>query len=82
MSMPDGQALQVLSTIMQWIIAPVAAFVWVLYQRQQNHTTDIAVLKTQIEASSLAHDREIKEIRETSRAIMAKLDSIETALRK
>jgi hypothetical protein len=82
MSMPDGQALQVLSTIMQWIIAPIAAFVWVLYQRQQNHTTDIAVLKAQVEASKVAHDREIKEIRETSRAIMAKLDSIEAALRK
>ena len=80
--MLDGQGLQILSTVMQWIIAPVAAFVWVLYQRQQNHTTDIAVLKTQIEASTLAHDREIKEIRETSRAIMAKLDSIEMALRK
>jgi HAMP domain-containing protein len=80
--MVSSQALEVLSVIMQWIIAPVAAFVWVLYQRQQNHTTDIAVLKTQVEATALAHDREIKEIRETSRAIMAKLDSIEAALRK
>lgn len=80
--MLDGEALKVLNVVMQWIVAPVAAFVWVLYQRQQNHTTDIAVLKAQVEASKLAHDREIKEIRETSRAIMAKLDSIEEALRK
>lgn len=80
--MIDGETLKILSAIMQWVIAPVAAFVWVLYQRQQNHTTDIAVLKAQVEASRLAHDREIKEIRETSRAIMAKLDSIEEALRK
>lgn len=80
--MLDSEALKVLNVVMQWIVAPVAAFVWVLYQRQQNHTTDIAVLKAQVEASRLAHDREIKEIRETSRAIMAKLDSIEEALRK
>lgn len=76
------QILEVISTILEWVIAPVAAFVWVVYQKQQVHTTDIAVLKAQTEASSVAHDREIKEIHDTSRAIMAKLDSIEEALRK
>ncbi len=74
--------MKVLSAIMQWVVAPVAAFVWVLYQKQQNHSTDIAVLKAETASARLAHDREIKEIRETSRAIMAKLDSIEEALRK
>ncbi len=78
----DDQAMKVLSAIMQWVVAPVAAFVWVLYQKQQNHSTDIAVLKAETASARLAHDREIKEIRETSRAIMAKLDSIEEALRK
>lgn len=80
--MIDDQTLKVLSVIMQWIIAPVAAFVWILYQKQQSHHTDIAVLKAETASAKLAHDREIKEIRETSRAIMAKLDSIEEALRK
>lgn len=78
----DDQAMKVLSAIMQWVVAPVAAFVWVLYQKQQTHNTDIAVLKAETASARLAHDREIKEIRETSRAIMAKLDSIEEALRK
>lgn len=76
------QALDVLNTIMQWIIAPVAAFVWLIYNKQQQHSTDIAVLKATTATAQEAHDREIKEIRETSRAIMAKLDSIEQALRK
>jgi len=80
--MIDDQTFKVLSVVMQWIIAPVAAFVWVLYQRQQNHTTDIAVLKARVDAAKAAHDREIKEIRETTRAIMEKLNSIEEALRK
>ena len=80
--MIDDQTLKVLSVIMQWIIAPVAAFVWILYQKQQTHHTEIAVLKADTASAKLAHDREIKEIRETSRAIMAKLDSIEEALRK
>lgn len=80
--MIDEQMLKVLGAIMQWIVMPVAAFVWVLYQKQQNHSTAIAVLQAETASARLAHDREIKEIRETSRAIMAKLDSIEEALRK
>lgn len=80
--MVDDQTLKVLSVIMQWIIAPVAAFVWVIYRQQQKHDTAIAVLQAEAATARLAHDREIKEIRETSRAIMAKLDSIEEALRK
>lgn len=76
------QALDVLNTLMQWVIAPVAAFVWYNYAKIQQHSTDIAVLKATTASAQEAHDREIKEIRETSRAIMAKLDSIEAALRK
>lgn len=78
----DDNAFKILGVIMQWVIAPVAAFVWVLYQKQQTHTTAIAVLQAESLTARTAHDREIKEIRETTRAIMTKLDSIEEALRK
>lgn len=78
----DSEAFRVLNSIMQWIVAPVAAFVWLIYRQQQQHATDIAVLKATTIAAQAAHEREIGEIRETSRAIMAKLDSIEQALRK
>jgi hypothetical protein len=80
--MMDIEALKVLNVIMQWIIAPVTAFVWFIYRTQNKHETLIAVLQAETAGAKLAHDREIKEIRETSRAIMAKLDSIEEALRK
>lgn len=80
--MIDDQMLKMLGAIMQWIVMPVSAFVWVIYRQQQKHDTAIAVLQAQTETSREAHDREIKEIRETSRAIMKKLDSIEEALRK
>jgi len=43
---------------------------------------DIAVLQAQQEANRLAYDREIKEIKETIKAIFNKLDSIEQALRE
>lgn len=78
----DTDALKFLSMLMQWIVAPVAAFVWMIYRKQNNHDTAIAVLQAETATARTAHDREIKEIRETSRAIMAKLDSIEAALRK
>lgn len=78
----NSEALNVINTIMQWIIAPVAAFVWFIYREQQKQGTSIAVLQAQGETQRVAHDREIKEIRESMRAIMMKLDSIEEALRK
>lgn len=78
----DFSSLQFMNTLLQWVIAPVAGFVWILYRVQNAHETRIAVLAANIEALQKSHEREITEIRETSRAIMAKLNSIEEALRK
>ena len=78
----QASALEIVNSILQWVIAPIGAAVWLMYRQQQKHTTDIAVLEAKVATTQMAHDREIKEIRETSRAIMAKLDSIEAALRK
>lgn len=80
--MINSDTMHILSTVMQWVIAPVCAFVWLLYRTQNQHGTAIAVLQAESATARTAHDREIKEIRETTRAIMNKLDSIEEALRK
>lgn len=74
--------MEVLNVIMQWVVAPVAAFVWVQHTRIQALTTDVAVLKAVQEANKVSHDREFKELRETLKTINAKLDSIEQAMRK
>jgi len=71
-----------INAVIQWIILPIAAFVWIIYQRQGDHHTDIAVLKAQHESNKLAHDREMKEMKDTIKAIFTKLDTIEQALRK
>jgi len=71
-----------IDAIVQWVVLPVAGFVWVMYQRQGDHHTDIAVLKAQNEANKVAHDREMKEMKDTIKAIFIKLDTIEQALRK
>ena len=71
-----------IDAIVQWVVLPVAGFVWIMYHRQGEHHTDIAVLKAQNEANKMAHDREMKEMKETIKAIFIKLDTIEQALRK
>ena len=74
--------MDVQNTVMQWIVAPVAGFVWLLHNKTQTNTTDIAVIKAQTTATKEAHDREFKEVKESFKAVMEKLDNIEQHLRK
>jgi len=74
--------MDILDAIMKWIVAPVAAFVWLVYQRQQDHSTEIAVLKAQAISNKEAHDREFMQLQDSFKAVFAKLDTIEEALRK
>jgi uncharacterized membrane-anchored protein YhcB (DUF1043 family) len=74
--------MDAINTIMQWIVAPVAAFVWLLHRQTQSNVTDIAVLKAQTEANKEAHDREFKEMKTSFAKVMEKLDNIEQHLRK
>jgi hypothetical protein len=79
----EGQAgiAEIIKAVVQWVIVPVVGFVWLMYKTQQQHQTDIAVLKAVHEANKEAHDREFKEMRESFKAVFAKLDNIEQALR-
>jgi hypothetical protein len=74
--------MELLEAIMKWIVAPVAAFVLLMYRVQQAQTTDIAVIKATMSANKEAHDREFKEMRSSFTAVLEKLDSIEQHLRK
>jgi len=74
--------MEVLDIVLQWVVAPVAAFVWLLHSRSQAQSTEIAVLRAMHEANKEFHDREFKELREALKTINAKLDSIEQAMRK
>ena len=73
---------EMIDVIMQWLVAPVIIVVWHLFTKTTQHETDIAVLKSQLETSKVSHDREMKEMKETIKAIFMKLDSIEHALRE
>ena len=74
--------MDLIEAAMKWIVAPVAAFVFLQYRTQQIHATDIAVLKAQATANKEAHDREFKQLQDSFKAVFAKLDDIERALRK
>ena len=74
--------LDLVNTAMQWIIAPIAAGVLMMYRTQQSHATQIAVLQAVHDATKEAHDKEFKEMRENFRRIFEKLDTIEGVLRK
>ena len=82
MSGKGGIEMEILEAIMKWIVAPVAAFVFMQYRTQQEHSTDIAVLKAEAAANKQAHDREFKNLQDNFKAVFAKLDDIERALRK
>lgn len=68
--------------IVQWVAAPIAAFVWALHVKIGKHDTSIAVLEAQIASDKLAHDHEMKDVNEALKSIALKLDSIELALRE
>ena len=71
-----------IDSVMRWIVLPIAGVVVYMFNRQAQHHTDIAVLRSLNEANKTSHDREMKEMKDTIKAIFVKLDNIEQALRK
>ena len=73
---------EMINAVMQWIVLPIAGVVIYMFNKQAQHHTDIAVLKSLQEATKTSHDREMKEMKTTIAAIFTKLDNTEQALRK
>jgi len=78
----DLNLFEVGKALMQWVVVPVAGFVWLMYRTQQDHATKLAVLAAVHDANKEAHDREFKQLQDNFKAVFAKLDNIEQALRK
>lgn len=76
------EMVNTIELILQYLAAPLAALVWMLFNRVNKNEKDIAVLQSQMNADKTSHDREMKEMKETIKAIFNKLDSIEHALRE
>lgn len=74
--------VDLLRMIMQWGVVPLVGFVWLIHKNQQNHNTEIAVLKALHAANKESHDREFKEVKDNFKTVLAKLEGIEEHLRK
>lgn len=74
--------MELVSNVLQWVVAPVIAFVWLLHTKIQELVTKVAVLENRGEDRQRNHDKEIAEIKETTSKIFIKLDNIEGYLRK
>jgi len=72
---------EMIDLFMQWLVAPIIVVVWVLFNKVNKNERDIAVIQAQHEVSRVSYDREMKEMKETIKAIFNKLDNIEQALR-
>ena len=66
--------MEVVELALRWIVAPMAAVVWMLYRQQQTHNTQLAVLQNQADIVRSAHDREIRDIKDMLNKILEKLD--------
>ena len=66
--------MDILEVIMRWVVAPLCAVVWMVYQRQQEHNIKLAVLQKQADIVQTAHDREIRDIKDMLNKILEKLD--------
>ena len=73
--------MEMIEFIMQWLAAPVAAFVWMLHTRSQRQETKIAVLEAEINADKQSRDREMKDVKEALKSISGKLDELQLSLR-
>jgi hypothetical protein len=74
--------MELLDLVLKYIVIPAVGFLWILHNRVQEQSTELAVLRATASANKEAHDREFKSMQENFKAVMVKLDSIEQALRK
>jgi hypothetical protein len=74
--------VEVLKVAAQWVVAPIIGVLWYLLRVVGGQTTDIAVIKAVQTANKEAHDREFKEVKQSFKAVMDKLENIEQHLRK
>ena len=66
--------VDVLETVLRWVVMPIAGFLWLMFVRQQDHATQLAVLSTETDMARQSHDREIREIKDKLDKILEKLD--------
>lgn len=67
-------------TLMTWFVVPVVGFIWLMYQRIQDHQTSIRVLEARSADAQIVHDREIRDIKDTTEKIFTEIKEVRTYL--
>lgn len=74
--------MELAKLLLQFAVLPIIAFMWAHYKMTQSHDTEIAVMKSEHALVKENHDREFKELRESLKSVLSKLDEIQKDLRK
>jgi len=78
----DPDMMEIIKVILQFAIVPIIAFMWMHYKTTQAHATEIAVIQSEHALVKENHDREFKELRESIKTILLKLDEIQRDMQK
>jgi len=78
----DPNMFDILKVILQFAILPLAGFMWAHYGMTQRHEKEIAVIRSEHALVKENHDREFKELRESIKTILLKLDEIQRDMQK
>lgn len=76
------EELPVIDFVLKWLVAPFCAWVVLIYRQQQMHERDIAVIRAQMTAQRESEIQTVEALNASLSRIYAKLDNIETTLRK
>jgi len=74
--------MDLINLVLNYAIIPAVAFIAMLYDKLNKHSTQLAVLTSLTESNKQSHEREMNEIHGTMGSILAKLTSIEEYMRK
>ena len=74
--------LEVVKGALQWVVAPLVGWVWLLHEKGSSQSVRIAVLEAELNAQKTLNAQTYTELRSSFNTIVTKLDSIEQFLRK
>jgi hypothetical protein len=78
----DPNMFDIFKAVLQFAALPLAGFMWAHYGMTQRHEKEIAVIRSEHALVKENHDREFKELRESIKTILIKLDEIQRDMQK
>lgn len=74
--------LEITKAVLQWIVVPLVAFVYMMHEKIGSLHTKTAVLESELRSQKALNEQTYSELRSNFTTIVSKLDSIEQFLRK